>query len=143
MGGRRRGTLDQVALELSPKVLLEAPDLVPAEAVAPRVAVCQVRLRLGPQPERAPDPLHVDSEHARSLAWHERRDRELGEVAQRRLGAALQSGSDLLAEGIEVDLALHAGARLALGDLPARRLRFSCPEEEAVEHQLEHAPILG
>ena len=99
-----RRALDQVALELAPQVLLEAPQLLAREPFAARVVVGQVGLRLGAQPERAADPLDVDAEHARALAAPERGDREPREVAHRGIRAVPQRRGDLLAQRVEVDL---------------------------------------
>ena len=52
------------ALELPTQRLLEPAQLVAIDPVAARVALRQVRLRLGAQAERPPDPLHVDAEYA-------------------------------------------------------------------------------
>ena len=104
LGRQARGPLDQVALELAAELLLEAAQLVAADALAPRIAFGEVRLRLGSQPERTADPLHVDAEHARALALAERRDREPRQIAQRRLVAVAQGGRDLLAQRLEVDV---------------------------------------
>src|SRR5215218_4400546 len=61
-------TLDLAALQLAPQLLLESAQLLTRDARAPRVALGEVRLRLGAQPERAADPLHVHADHARALA---------------------------------------------------------------------------
>ena len=63
-GGSEAGPLDHRALELAPQVRLEPAELLAGGAVTARVVLGQVRLRLGPQAERAADPLHVDAEHA-------------------------------------------------------------------------------
>jgi hypothetical protein len=123
-------------------VLLEAAQLLPGRAVPPRVILGEVGLRLGPQAQRAADSLYVHAEHPRALALAERRDREPREVAHRPVRAVPQGGGDLQPERFEVDLRLAALAATALGDPAPGRLRFGCPEEEPVEHQLEHAPVL-
>ena len=82
-------------------------------AVAARVVLGEVGLRLGPQAQRAADPLHVDAEHAGALAAAERGDREPGEVPQRGVRAVPQRRRDLLAERVEVDLAVLAAVALA------------------------------
>ena len=111
LGRQARGALDQVALELAAQVLLEPPQLVAGDAVAARVVLGQVGLRLGSQAERAADPLHVDAEHARALAAAEGGDRQPGQVAQRGVVAVAQRGGDLLAQRVEVDLAVAPGRR--------------------------------
>jgi len=137
-----RGALDQVALKLTAQVLLEAPQLLAGDAVAARVIGRQVGLRLGSEPERAADPLDVDAEHPRPLASAEGGDRQSREVTQCRFGAVSQRGRDLLAERVEVELVL-AELGLALGDALARGFGLGGAEEEALEDELVHAPVLG
>ena len=111
--GRQLGrALDQRALELAAQLLLEAAQLLARQALAARVVLGQVGLGLGAQPERAADALHVDAEHARALAAAEGGDGQAGEVAQRRLVAVAQRGGDLLAQGLEVEIAIPGMPRL-------------------------------
>src|ERR1700727_495676 len=81
LGRQARGPLDQVALELAAQLLLEPAQLVTADTVTPRVALGQVGLWLGSEPECATDALHVDAEHTRALALPERGDREPTQIA--------------------------------------------------------------
>ena len=70
---------------------LEAADRVAREAVAARVVLGEVGLRLGAQAERAADALDVDADDARALALAaEGRDRQPREVAHRALVAVAQ-----------------------------------------------------
>src|SRR5947209_2848301 len=64
---QRGGALDHGALELAPQLLLESPQLLTRNPVTARIVLGQLGLRLGAQPKRATDPLHIHSEHARSL----------------------------------------------------------------------------
>ena len=144
LGGRLAGPLDQAALQLAAQVLLEAPQLLAGDAVAAGIVGGQVGLGLGAQAQRAADALHVDAEHARALAPAERGDGQPGEVAQLGVRAVPQRGGDLLAQGIEVELQVRAGSLSgrALGDVLARGLGLGGAEEEALEHELEHAAVL-
>ena len=115
-----------------------------------RVVGGQVALRLGAQPERAPDALYVDADHARPLGLApEGGDRQAGEVAQERLRAVMQRRGDLAAQLLEVELAALGGVApgllLAAGVLAhalAQRRRLGRAEEEALEDELEDAPLL-
>ena len=106
LGRQRRRPLDQVALELTAEVLLEAPQLIPRESVTARIVGRQLGLGLGSQPEGAADSLHVDAEDARPLAAPEGGDGQPREVTHRRVGPVAERGGDLLAQGLEVDLGL-------------------------------------
>ena len=109
---QRGGPLDQPALELAAQVLLEAPQLLARDALAAGIVVGEVGLGLGAQAERAADPLDVDAEHARALAAAERGDRQPGQVAHRGVRAVPERRGDLLAQRVEVDLAVLALAAL-------------------------------
>jgi hypothetical protein len=96
---------------------------------------------LAAQLERAPDPLHVHADHAAALALApERGDREPGEVAHLAVGALAHRVPDGLAECVEVELVAAAEALLAQAALD--RLLLDRPEEEAVEDQVEDAPVV-
>ncbi len=147
-GGRQLlRALDLVALELAAEHRLEAPQLLARDAVAARVVLGQVGLRVGAQAERAADALHVDADHPAALAPPERRDGQPGEVAHRALRAVAQRGGDLLAQRVEVRLAevgqVHALAVALLAHPLAHRGLLGGAEEEAVEDELEHAPVVG
>ncbi len=79
----------------------------------PGVILGEVGLGLGPQAERAADPLHVDAENARALAAAERRDRQPGQVSHRVIRAVSERRRDLLAERVEVDVAVRRSVALA------------------------------
>ena len=135
--GQALGAVDQAALELPAQVGLEAPQGV---AVEPLAAWSPSR-PCDAQVERAPDPLHVDADHARALALAaEGGHREPREVAHLAVVALPDRSLDLAPQVVEVDAlaALEAGLLQA----PLHRLRLDGAEEEAVEHQLEHAPVL-
>ena len=138
---RRRqplGALDQVALELAAQVALE---LVQALAVERRHLLLGLGPRLGLEPERAPDALHVDADHARALAAApEGLDREPGEVAHLAVAAVGDRLADRFAQLVEVEL---AGPLVALlRDSLSQRLGLRGAEEVAVEEQLEDAAVL-
>ena len=131
-------------------MLLETAQLVARQAVVARVVLGELGLGLRTQAQRPADPLHVDPEHARALAATEGSDRQAGQVAQRGLVAVAQRGGDLLAQRVEVDLALALTLRrvagvhaLTLGHAAARGRRLGRAEEETLEHEVEHAPVLG
>ena len=129
--------MDQAPLELTAQVGLEAPHGVAVEPLAGLVAVAT----LDAQVERAPDPLDVHADHSRALALAaEGRHREPREVAHLAVVALPDRSLDLAPQLVEVD----ALAALEAGLLQAalHRLRLDGAEEEAVEHQLEHAPVL-
>jgi hypothetical protein len=143
--------LDLRALELAAQVLLEAPDLLARERLARRLGLVLLHRAAGlrAQTERAADALHVDAEHARALpAAAEGGDRQPREIAHRRLVALADGAQDLLAQVVEVDpLAVHRGpvllARAGLAHAAAQRLALGGAEEEALEHEVEHPPVLG
>ena len=150
---QRLRALDLRALELAPQVQLEAADLVARERLRPRLGgvLADRPAGLRAQAERAADPLHVDPEHAGALpAAAEGRDRQPREVAHRRVVLLADRAQHLLAQVVEVDplaaghalrllLALGAGA---LAHALAQRLALGGAEEEALEHEVEHAPVL-
>ena len=146
---RRRqllGALDLAALELAPQQRLEAPQRLARDAVAARVVARQLGLGLGAQAERAADALDVDADDARARAGApEGRDRQPREVAHRALRAVAQRGGDLAAQLLEVHLAalaaLDAAGRALLDALDDRR-QLGRAEEEALEDELEDAPVL-
>ena len=153
-GGQRFGPLDQVAFELAPQVALEAGQLRAVDR-RPLLAVLAGRLVAGGEPERAPDPLHVDADHAGALAAAEGGDRQPRQVAHGVLVAGRHRLADLLAQLVDVDLvaaclagalALAALADLApltlLGDPVLDRLGLGGAEEVAVEEQLEDAAVV-
>ena len=153
-GRQRLRALDLHPLELAPQVLLEAADLVARERLRPLLGLILADLagRLRAQPERAPDPLHVDAEHAGALAAApERGDRQPREVAHRRVVLLADRAQHLLAQVVEVDpLAARHALRLllalgrrALAHALAQRLALDGAEEEALEDEVEHAPVLG
>ncbi len=144
---QRLRALDLPALELAPQVRLEAPDLVAGERRLGLLDVADRPAGLRAQAERAADPLHVDAEHAGALAAAaERGDRQPREVAHRRLVAVADRLQELLAQVVELD-PVAAGDRgvlgVALAHLVAQRLGLGGAEEEALEHEVEHAPVLG
>ena len=114
-GRQVAGALDLRALQLAAQQRLEAAQRLARQALAARVALGQVRLGLGAQPERPADPLDVDADHAGALlAARQRRDREPREIAHRALVAVAQRGRDLRSQFLE----------LVLGELvEARRTR--------------------
>ena len=131
-------------------MLLESAQLVTRQAVVAGVVLGELGLRLRTQAQRPADALYVDAEHARALAAAEGSDRQAGEVAQRGLVAAAQRGGDLLAQRVDVDLALAltlgrvAGVHaLTLGHAAARGRRLGRAEKETLEHEVEHPPVLG
>ena len=124
---------------------------VARQALAPRVLGRQLGLGLGAQAERAADALDVDADHARALlAAPEGGDRHPREVGHRRLRAIPQRRGDAGAqrfevfggELVEVDRARRGLRRIALAHVLAQRRELDRAEEEAVEHQLEYAPVL-
>ncbi len=136
-GGRQlAGALDRRPLQLAAQMLLElahevAIELDPAGAVAAPALEAEV----------APDPLHVDADHARALATaSEGADRQPGEVAHLAVVAGRDRLADRLAQLVEVEAL--AALEALLGDPPLERLRLGGAEEVAVEEQLEHAPVL-
>ena len=104
----------------------------------------QVGLGLGAQAERAADPLDVHADHARALlAAGEGGDRHPRQVAHRALVAVAQRRGDLRAQRLELGLAQLAQlGEVALADALARGGDLDGAEEEALEDQLEHAPVL-
>jgi len=123
-------------------VSLEIPDLLPGQPGATRIVVGEVRLRFRAQPQRPADTLHVDADHAGALAAPERRDRQARQVTHRTIRPVADRGGDLAAKRFEVDL-IAAVDRITLADLIVCRLGFRGAEEEALEHQVEHAPVLA
>ena len=143
----RLGALDLRALELAPQVRLEAADLVARQSqLLARDVLLHRATGLGAQAERAADPLDVDPEHAGPLAAApERGDREPREVAHRGVVAVADRLQELLAQVVELDplTAGDAVLLIALADLVAQRLGLGGAEEEALEHEVEDAPVLG
>ena len=143
----RLGALDLRALELAPQVRLEAADLVARQTqLLARDVLLHRAAGLGAQAERAADALHVDAEHAGALAAApERGDREPREVAHGGVVAVADRLQELLAQVVELDplAAGDAVLLIALADLVAQRLRLGGAEEEALEHEVEDAPVLG
>ena len=75
LGRQRLRALDLLALQLAAQQLLEPAQLVARQPVAAGIVLVEVRLRLGAQPERTADALHVDADDPRALALPaERRD---------------------------------------------------------------------
>jgi hypothetical protein len=136
--------LDLRALELAPEQRLEAPQRLAWKTVAAGVLRRQLRLGLRAQAERPADALYVHADHTRALlAPGERGDRHAREIAHRSLRAVAQSGGDLRAQLLEVllgELAQRRALALANALMDSGYLRGA--EEEAVEHQLEHAAVL-
>src|SRR6185295_8838819 len=98
-------------------------------------------LLLALQPERAPDPLDVDPDHARALALApEGGDREPREVAHLAVRAGADRLADALAERVEVELVAAAEAFLRQALL--ERLALDDPEEESLKQHVEHVPVL-
>ena len=147
-GRQRLRALDLRALELAPQVGLERADLLARELDRRALALHQ-SARVRAQPERAADPLHVDAEHAGALAAAaERGDRQPCEVAQRALVAAPDRLQDLLAQRLVVDplpagdaVDLLAGGS-ALAHAVLERGALGGAEEVALEHDVEHAPVV-
>ena len=150
-GWQAAGALDLGAFELASQVGFETAQRVARKPVASRVLGRQLWLGLGAQPQRAPDALHVDPDHARPvLALPERRDRHARQVAHRALRALAQRGRDLraqlgelrVAELVQVGVAgAGAGRALFAHALPDGG-QLDGAEEEAIEHQRERAPVL-
>ena len=116
---------------------LEAADVFPVEVLGTRLALRGLLAEV----ERAADPLHVHADHAGGLALAaERRDREAGEVAHVAVPPGPDRLLDLPLQVLEVD-AVAALEALLLETL-LDRLRLDRAEEEAVEHELEHAAVL-
>src|SRR3984957_2528835 len=136
--------LDLRALELAPERRLEAPQRLGWKPAAAGVPRRQLQLGLRAQAERPADALYVHADHARALlAPGERGDRHAREIAHCSLRAVAQSGGDLCAQLLEVllgELAQRRALTLANALLDGSNLRGA--EEEAVEHQLEHAAVL-
>src|SRR5436190_23638859 len=98
---------------------------------------CRLRLQI----ESAPDPLHVDADHARALALApERGDGEAGQVAHLAVGAGAHGRADALAQIVEVEPV--AALEALLGQPLLDGLALDRAEEEAVEDELEDAPVL-
>ena len=96
----------------------------------------------GLQAERAADPLDVDADHARALALAaEGGDREPRGVAHLAVVALGDRRADRLAQLVEVEPVAALVAAL-LADPLLERLGLGGAEEEAVEEQLEDAPVL-
>ncbi len=136
--------LDLRALELAPQERLEAAQLIARQPLAARVIDRQVRLRLGAQSERAADPLDVDADHARALlAARERCDRHPREVAHRALGAVAHGRRDLGAQRLELLVGqLVEDRAIVLAHALADGGELDGAEEEALEDELEDAPVL-
>ena len=142
--GQLLGALDQRSLQLASQVALELPQAV---AIQRR----RLLLTLGDgwrwltrlQPERAPDPLHVDTDDARPLALAtEGGDREPSEVAHLGVRAFGDRPADDLSKLVEVEPVTALEAALSLADPALEGLTLRCSEEEAVEDQLEDAAIV-
>ena len=142
--GQRLGALDLRAFELAAQQRLEAAQLLAREALAARVGLGQVRLRLGAQADRAPDALHVDADDPRALALApEGGDGQPREVAHRAVVAVAQRGRDLRAQRVEVELTRLAGVDPALlADVLAHGGRLGGAKEEALEDELEDPAVL-
>ncbi len=143
LGRRQRlGALDQGPLQLTPDVTLELAQPLARHAVG----VGQLGGgALALQAERAADPLNVHADHPGALALApEGRDRQPRQVAQLAVAALLvaQRLADRLAQRVQVHPLGTPGGLLALGDAALHRLALDGAEEEAVEHQLQHAPVL-
>ena len=149
-GRQLAGTLDLRALELAPQDRLEAPQRLLRQPLAARVARRILRLGVAAQPERAADPLHVDADHARVLARApDRREREPREVRHAPLVAVGERARDLCAQLLQVDrapvavtLAARAGPA-ALAHPLLDRGGLGRAVQEALEHEVEHAAVLG
>ena len=145
----RLGALDLRALELAPQVRLEAADLLARQRqLLRRSLALDQPAGLGLQPQRAPDPLDVDPEHAGAFAAAaERGDREPREVAQGRLVTVADRLQDLLAQRVEVDPVAAGDAVLrgvaAFAHPGLERGALGRAEEVAIEHEVEHAPVVG
>ena len=136
-GGQALGPVNQAPFELTAQEGLEAPHRVAVQALAVLVAVAA----LNTQVQRAPDPLDVHADHAGALALAaEGRHREPREVAHLAVVALPDRSLDLAPEIVEVDALAPLEAGLLQATL--HRLRLDGAKEEAVEHQLEHAPVL-
>src|SRR5262249_37026517 len=95
------------------------------------------------EPQRAPDPLHVDPDHPGALALApEGGDRQPGQVAHLAVVALDDRLAHLLAQLVEVDLLAALVAALALLDAARDGLRLGGGEEPALEEQLEDAAVL-
>ena len=138
LGGRKGlRALDERPLELPPQVALELAQPL----LRHRVRLRQLAAGVGPKPKRAPDALDVHSDHAGALALAaERGDREPRHVAHLAIRALADRVADALAQLVDVHPLAALEALLAQPSL--HRLAFHRAEEEAVEDQLEHAPVL-
>ena len=136
--------LDLRALELAAQQRLEAAQRVARQAVMARVLRRQLGLWLGAQAERAADALDVHADHPRALlAAGEGRDRHPREVAHGALRAVAQGRRYLRAQLPQLLLGELAERRqLLLADALVRGRELDGAEEEAVEHELEHAAVL-
>ena len=135
---QRLRALDHLALELTAHVPLELLQAVARH----RVRVGQLGARvLALEPERAPDALDVDADHAGALALAaEGGDREPGEVAHVAVVAGPHRLAYALAERLEVDV---VGAREALlAQALLDRLALDDAEEEAIEEHVEDVAVL-
>src|SRR5947209_8857607 len=100
-----------------------------------------VALALAFQLERTPYPLDVDADYARAFALTpEGRDREPREVAH----LAVRAGADGLADPVAQRLEVEALAALEalLAEAALDRLALGGAEEEALEDELEDAPVI-
>lgn len=107
----------------------------------------EIGLGLHSKPEGAPDALHIHSNHTRSLLGSaERGEREAREVPHRALRAIAQGRRDLTAHRFQVLLGQAFHVQLTgldpLVQALADRRRLRRPEQEALEDQLEDAPVL-
>ena len=135
---QRLRPLDQRPLELAAQVTLERAQPLLRHGLGVRQRL-PARLRL--QLERAPYALHVHADHARALALApERGYGEPGEVAHLAVRAGAHGLTDALAQGVEVEPL--AALEALLGEALLHGLAFHGAEEEAVEDELEHAPVL-
>ena len=115
-GGSDCGALDQVALELAAQVALELAQPLARDRVGVG-RVGRLLLALALQPERAPDALDVDADHAGALALAaERRDREPGQVAHLAVGALADGLADLARAGSRGRAVLVALVAAVLGE---------------------------
>lgn len=104
----------------------------------------QLRLGLGAQAQGAADALDVHTDHPRPLlAAGQGSDGHAREVAHGALSAVAQRGRDLCAQLFELVVGqLAEGAAIVLADTLAGGGQLDGAKEEALEDELEHAPVL-
>ncbi|CAB4345985.1 unannotated protein [freshwater metagenome] len=104
-GRKRCGAFDLLALELLAQQLLKTADPVPRQSFSARVVLRHVALRVGPQPERAANPLDVDAQYSRPFSGlREGSDCKPCQVAQRALVLFCDRACDLFSQRFNVDL---------------------------------------